>query len=47
MSLEAEAEQEVALLDVQASFTACPIWIVEACVGELNITDGCGGICEP
>ena len=42
MSLEAEAEQEVALLDVQASFTAWPRWIVDACAGELNITDAIG-----
>lgn len=42
MSLEADAEQEVALLDVHASATACPRWIVDACIGELNVTVGCG-----
>jgi hypothetical protein len=42
--LEADAEQEVALLVVHASFTACPKWIVAACAGELNITVGAGDI---
>jgi hypothetical protein len=42
ISLEADAEQEVALLDVHASITACPKRIVEACAGELNMTVGCG-----
>jgi hypothetical protein len=34
--------QEVALVDVQASFTAWPKWIEDACAGELNFTDACG-----
>ena len=38
--LDAVAEQEVALVDVHASCTACPRLMVEALIGAVNITVG-------
>jgi len=52
MVLEVEAVQEVALVEVQVSWTAWPKLIIVACDGELNITVGIGmgmgmGIVDP
>jgi hypothetical protein len=42
ITFEAVAEQEVALADVQASCTPWPKLMLDACLGDVNVTVGFG-----